>query len=80
MVDEGTAISSTKSNYCIVTTNQNDSRETHVKATMPSELRSISRSDWITVAILCFINLINYMDRFTIAGEFCYITYIYLNF
>ncbi|XP_014478043.1 PREDICTED: protein spinster isoform X1 [Dinoponera quadriceps] len=35
---------------------------------MPSEMRSINRSDWITVAVLCFVNLINYMDRFTIAG------------
>jgi hypothetical protein len=29
----------------------------------------ITARQWITVAILCFVNLINYMDRFTIAGE-----------
>ncbi|XP_055532142.1 protein spinster isoform X2 [Wyeomyia smithii] len=28
----------------------------------------VSRSAWFTVAVLCFVNLINYMDRFTIAG------------
>jgi hypothetical protein len=28
----------------------------------------ISRSQWVTVAILTFVNLINYMDRYTIAG------------
>lgn len=31
--------------------------------------RSVSRVEWFTVIILCFVNLINYMDRFTIAGE-----------
>lgn len=30
---------------------------------------SISARDWFTVSVLCFVNLINYMDRFTIAGE-----------
>jgi uncharacterized membrane protein len=29
----------------------------------------ITARQWITVAILCFVNLINYMDRFTIAGK-----------
>ena len=27
------------------------------------------RTNKIIVAVLCFINLINYMDRFTLAGE-----------
>jgi hypothetical protein len=30
---------------------------------------SISLTDWFTVGVLCFVNLINYMDRFTIAGK-----------
>lgn len=30
----------------------------------------ISASEWFTVLVLCFVNLINYMDRFTIAGEY----------
>lgn len=30
----------------------------------------ISKKEWITVLILCFINLINYMDRMTIAGKY----------
>lgn len=29
----------------------------------------VSSKEWFTVGVLCFINLINYMDRFTIAGE-----------
>ncbi|XP_076755283.1 lysolipid transporter protein spinster isoform X3 [Xylocopa sonorina] len=35
---------------------------------MPSDLRILTRNDWITVSVLCFVNLINYMDRFTVAG------------
>lgn len=30
---------------------------------------AVSTSQWFTVGVLCFINLINYMDRFTIAGK-----------
>lgn len=32
-------------------------------------LGSITYTEWFTVTVLCFVNLINYMDRFTIAGE-----------
>lgn len=32
-------------------------------------LSSITLQEWFTVSVLCFVNLINYMDRFTIAGE-----------
>ncbi|KAL9919528.1 lysolipid transporter protein spinster isoform 3-T4 [Glossina fuscipes fuscipes] len=34
----------------------------------PLRLSHVSRSQWFTVIVLCFVNLINYMDRFTIAG------------
>jgi hypothetical protein len=30
---------------------------------------TVTKGQWFTVAVLCFINLINYMDRFTIAGR-----------
>lgn len=68
MVDNRTPINS-ENKYGAVNTDQDNPRETRVKETMPSELRSVSVADWITVAVLCFVNLINYMDRFTIAGE-----------
>ena len=29
----------------------------------------VSRTQWTTVSILTFVNLINYMDRYTIAGN-----------
>lgn len=71
MIDDKASITETK--YRMVNVDRDDnSRETREKATMPSELRSISASDWITVAVLCFVNLINYMDRFTVAGESCF--------
>lgn len=36
----------------------------------PGSMRRITGSQWFTVGVLCFVNLINYMDRFTIAGKF----------
>lgn len=30
----------------------------------------LTKRQIITVSILCFVNLINYMDRYTIAGEY----------
>lgn len=33
-------------------------------------LSSITCAEWFSVGVLCFVNLINYMDRFTIAGKF----------
>lgn len=30
---------------------------------------SLSKRNLFTITVLCFINLINYMDRFTIAGK-----------
>nr|XP_016929908.1 protein spinster isoform X1 [Drosophila suzukii] len=39
-----------------------------IPAAVPSRLTSVGRSQWFTVIVLCFVNLINYMDRFTIAG------------
>lgn len=32
-------------------------------------IASITYSEWFAVGVLCFVNLINYMDRFTIAGK-----------
>lgn len=36
-------------------------------------IKDVKFREWIIVFILCFVNLINYMDRFTIAGELAYI-------
>jgi len=46
----------------------NDSEESiEVKKNVKSP-NFVSRQDWMTLAILTFVNLINYMDRYTIAG------------
>lgn len=33
-------------------------------------IKDVTLREWIMVFILCFVNLINYMDRFTLAGKF----------
>ena len=48
----------------------NDSEESiEVKKNVKSP-NFVSRQDWMTLAILTFVNLINYMDRYTIAGKY----------
>lgn len=32
-------------------------------------LRDVTFIEFMTVGILCYVNLINYMDRFTLAGK-----------
>lgn len=39
---------------------------------------TVTSSQWFTVGVLCFINLINYMDRFTIAGKTQSSIYLFL--
>lgn len=34
---------------------------------------SVQYAEWFAMFVLCFVNLINYMDRFTIAGELIYL-------
>ncbi|XP_044758544.1 protein spinster isoform X2 [Coccinella septempunctata] len=45
------------------TRNTGESVEVEVKT-----FRDVTTREWIAIFILCFVNLINYMDRFTIAG------------
>lgn len=40
----------------------------------------ISRMEMFTVMVLCFVNLINYMDRLTIAGECLFFSSRHRNF
>ncbi|XP_031844593.1 lysolipid transporter protein spinster isoform X2 [Nomia melanderi] len=71
MADDAIAANVSSYDYHMVNAEnaQNTSRERRIRGSaMPSELRLVSRSEWITVGVLCFVNLINYMDRFTIAG------------
>lgn len=43
---------------------QNQPLTTNINDNMPSRWRS-----YIAVAVLCYVNLLNYMDRYTIAGK-----------
>ncbi|XP_076232226.1 lysolipid transporter protein spinster isoform X2 [Calliopsis andreniformis] len=69
MADDSITVVSTYEYHMVNAENaQNSSKENRIKGRMPSDLRLISKSDWVTVGVLCFVNLINYMDRFTVAG------------
>lgn len=48
--------------------NSSITREVNKNHRPAAEERIVTKKEWITVAILCFVNLINYMDRTTIAG------------
>ncbi|KAH0561730.1 protein spinster isoform X3 [Cotesia glomerata] len=56
--------------YLVVNEENSGSSNSVVKKsqTDKQEIKSVSMSEWVTVWILCFVNLINYMDRTTIAG------------
>lgn len=41
-------------------------------------LRDVKFKEWIIIFILCFVNLINYMDRFTLAGKSPETTFFFL--
>lgn len=73
MVDEAVTPNVSTYEYRMVNAENahNTSRERRIKKRiMFPEMRMISRIDWITVGVLCFVNLINYMDRFTVAGVY----------
>lgn len=52
-------------------------RESEEKSDNERSLRDVKWSEWVSVAVLCYVNLINYMDRFTVAGKFFYIKDIF---
>ena len=57
------------SNVPVFVQGSSSSQDSEVFCTNKQSPNAISRSQWITVAILTFVNLINYMDRYTIAGK-----------
>lgn len=63
------------SNQQLVNGSDNDSATALLQekqARRRENLGDVSFREYMTVGILCFVNLINYMDRFTIAGEYFY--------
>ena len=62
----------------MVNEDQESSSSRQVKRSSSStETRVVSAGEWITVLVLCFVNLINYMDRLTIAGKFNLFIYLF---
>ncbi|XP_012275292.1 protein spinster isoform X2 [Orussus abietinus] len=53
--------------YLVVVDDQSNSVVRQIKRS-PSKERAVTKREWATVLVLCFVNLINYMDRFTVAG------------
>lgn len=49
-----------------LTSNEQDPR---IGGKINSNVTSISPLHWLTVIVLCYVNLINYMDRYTVAGK-----------
>lgn len=66
---EDTRITSTSSHQYLVVNNEEGLRNNQIRRTNSSESRVITKREWITVIVLCYVNLINYMDRFTIPGK-----------
>lgn len=65
---------------------QNNSRAELVRSSEESNetstqsertIKDVKFREWVMVLILCFVNLINYMDRFTLAGNF--LSYLFTN-
>ncbi|XP_059481029.1 protein spinster isoform X2 [Neocloeon triangulifer] len=64
---EPKGIPSNSSNQQLVSGDESDGYPSDSSPSPRLQIR-VSRTEWVTVAILCFVNLINYMDRFTVAG------------
>lgn len=61
------------SNQQLVSNSDNDSATALLQEKQSRRretLRDVTFLEYMTVGILCFVNLINYMDRFTLAGKF----------
>ncbi|KAH8296952.1 hypothetical protein KR044_001608 [Drosophila immigrans] len=59
----------TYSSQQLVTSDSESMERLRGNDSVPTQPRgSLTIGHWFTVGVLCFVNLINYMDRFTIAG------------
>lgn len=67
---EPLGLPATYSSQQLVSSDSDSMARLRESETQPSsEEHRVGKREWITVAVLCFVNLINYMDRFTIAGK-----------
>lgn len=71
-MDESGITPNTSNQQLIINNGDNDSSTTLLQskpARRRDDIREVTLMEYFTVGILCFVNLINYMDRFTIAGK-----------
>lgn len=68
-VQQGDVPNSTSSHQLIDDDDSVNSRQPIQNEITERNLKTVTRTEWTTVLILCFINLINYMDRYTMAGK-----------
>ena len=54
----------------------NQGRNQDTSSCNNDQIQCVTTKEWIAVFILCFVNLINYMDRFTIAGGLFFCLFI----
>lgn len=75
------SITPNTSNQQLVINNDNDSATALLqeKRARRETLRDVSLSEYMTIGVLCYVNLINYMDRFTLAGKWSTFYYELLN-
>ena len=53
--------------------------ETNGHKTERTKLPAISKVQWFAVAILCYVNLVNFMDQYIPAGEVSIRNYLHFN-
>lgn len=62
----------TSQQYLVVSAEQTYTTQESTRRSMPlapTGLKLVTCQEWATVIILCYVNLINYMDRYTVAGK-----------
>lgn len=67
-VDTIVSIPTLESSQTVVSVSTLNSQNSSSNKSDVNLIPRISTKQWISVAILCFVNLINYMDRYTMAG------------
>lgn len=70
---EVSTLPSNNSQQHLMHSDDSESPEPHrARSRQDVTYKDVSFSQWLTVAILFYVNLINYMDRYTIAGKSCF--------
>lgn len=72
-MDRNTSVTTYSRQHLVVNEEINNSGSSEIKQNYTNSNNDdtkITKKEWITVLILCFVNLINYMDRMTVSGKY----------